>query len=111
MTAYVPEPGDIVWLDFTPQAGHEQAGRRSGLVVSRASFNDKTGFAWICAITNAIKGYPFEVQLPPSGQTSGVVLSDQCRSLDWLARNATFREKVPSATLALVLRNLHSILA
>ncbi len=81
VTPYAPQPADIVWLSFDPQAGHEQAGTRPALVVSRASFNTRTGFAWFCPTTNRSKGHPFEVALPPDVKTTGVILSDQCKSL------------------------------
>ncbi len=63
-STYIPRPGDLTWVSFTPQSGHEQSGRRPGLVISRHAFNSTTGFAWICPITNQKKGYPFEVELP-----------------------------------------------
>ena len=85
---YVPGRGDIVWLDFNPQAGHEQAGRRPALVLSPSSYNERTGLALFCPVTTAVKGYPFEVHLPQGGNITGVVLSDHIKSLDWRARNA-----------------------
>ena len=97
--AYVPEEGDIVWLDFTPPPGHEQEGRRPGLVVSPKKYN-KIGLALICPINSKQKGYPFEISLSSSdGFTSGVVLADQIRSLDWKARNASFKETAGSAVV------------
>ena len=85
---YVPGRGDIVWLNFNPQAGHEQAGRRPALVLSPRSYNDRTGQALLCPVTAAAKGYPFEVPLPQGGDITGVVLSDHIKSLDWRARDA-----------------------
>ncbi len=88
--AYVPDRGDVVWLDFTPQAGHEQAGRRPALVLSPASYNSKSGLMLCCPVTNQVKGYPFEVAVAPSaGKLTGVALADQVRCLDWRSRNAT----------------------
>ncbi len=87
MSSYVPRRGDLVWLSFSPQAGHEQAGRRPGLVVSPEKYNRRVGLALFCPITNQKKGYPFEVALD-SAKISGVVLSDQVRSLDWRERRA-----------------------
>lgn len=78
---YVPSRGDVVWLSFSPQAGHEQAGRRPALVVSPASYNRKVGLALLCPITSQVKGYPFEVSLPAGLEVSGVVLSDQIKVL------------------------------
>jgi mRNA interferase MazF len=85
---YVPERGDVVWLDFTPQAGHEQAGYRPALVLSPASYNGKTSLMLCCPITSRVKGYPFEVVLDPGAGLRGVVLSDQVKSLDWRVRKA-----------------------
>ncbi len=87
-TPYVPDRGDIVWLNFSPQAGHEQAGRRPALVLTPRSYNDRTDLALLCPVTTTIKGYPFEVPLPPGGDITGVVLSDHIKSLDWRAREA-----------------------
>ena len=87
-THYVPDRGDIVWLNFSPQAGHEQAGRRPALVLTPRSYNDRTDLALLCPVTTTAKGYPFEVSLPPGGDITGVVLSDHIKSLDWRARQA-----------------------
>lgn len=87
---YIPERGDIVWLDLNPQSGHEQAGRRPALVVSHAPYNKKVGLAIFCPITNQEKGFPFEVKLPGNIEAKGVVLSDQVKNLDWQKRNARF---------------------
>ena len=86
--SYVPERGDIVWLEFNPQAGHEQSGRRPALVVSPKSYNQKVGLALFCPITSRVKGYPFEVVLPDAYKVSGAILSDQVKSLDWQVRKA-----------------------
>ncbi len=83
---YVPERGDLVWLTFNPQAGHEQAERRPAVVLSPAAYNGKVGLALFCPITNQVKGYPFEVALPEGLPISGVILADQVKSLDWRAR-------------------------
>ena len=86
--AYVPDRGDIVWLQFDPQAGHEQAGRRPAFVVSPRTYNRKVGLALFCPITSRVKGYPFEVLLPKGGKARGAILSDQLKSLDWRVREA-----------------------
>jgi len=86
--SYVPDRGDIVWLQFTPQAGHEQAGRRPALVISPKAYNRKVGLALFCPITSHVKGYPFEVVLPAGLPASGAILSDQIKSLDWRVREA-----------------------
>lgn len=92
---YVPERGDAVWLDFNPQSGHEQAGRRPALVISPKAYNQKVGLALFCPITSQVKGYPFEVAIPKGSKLNGVVLSDQIKSLDWRARKAKLITKLP----------------
>ncbi|HEY5271049.1 MAG TPA: endoribonuclease MazF [Anaerolineales bacterium] len=93
--AYVPEGGDLVWLTFNPQAGHEQAGRRPAVVLSPAAYNGKVGLALFCPITSQVKGYPFEVALPDGLPISGVILADQVKSLDWRAREVEKIAKLP----------------
>ena len=85
---YVPERGDIVWLHFTPQAGHEQAGHRPALVISPRSYNRRVGLALFCPVSSQVKGYPFEVALPQGLKATGAILSDQVKSLDWRVRKA-----------------------
>lgn len=94
VTSYVPDCGDVIWLNFDPQAGHEQAGYRPALVLSPKAYNGKTGLCLAVPITNQDKGYPFELALPAACQTTGVALCDQVRSLDWKARNTVLKEKV-----------------
>ncbi len=103
---YVPQRGDVVWLNFTPQAGHEQAGRRPAVVVSPASYNSKSGLAFFCPVTNRIKGYPFEVSFPEDVPATGVVLVDQVKSLDWRTRRVEFLCTLPQATFIDVLQKL-----
>ena len=100
---YVPERGDIVWIHLDPQAGREQAGHRTCLVLSPAVYNGKTGLAVFCPITNQVKGFPFEVALPKGIQTTGVVLADHIKSLDWRERKARFRERIPAHVVQEVL--------
>jgi mRNA interferase MazF len=97
--AYVPERGDVVWLDFDPQAGSEQAGHRPALVISPRSYNRKVGLALMCPITSRVKGYPFEVELPTNLEATGVILCDQIKSLDWRARRARRLGGVPAAIM------------
>jgi mRNA interferase MazF len=95
---YVPKAGDVVWLEFSPQAGHEQAGHRPALVLSKRAYNEKTGLGIFCPITSKIKGYPFEVLLKGK-KISGAILSDQVKSLDWGARKIQFVEKSGESVL------------
>ncbi len=104
--SYCPKRGDIVWLTFTPHAGHEQAGHRPALILSPALYNKKVGLALVCPITTQVKGYPFEVSIPEGLEVRGVVLADQVKSLDWKVRRARFCCTVPAATIAEVLRKL-----
>ncbi len=96
---YVPDRGDVVWLEFSPQSGHEQAGHRPGLVISPRSYNSKTSLALVCPITNQSKGYPFEVALPTGLKASGVILADQVKSLDWKARKAKLICRAPAPVI------------
>ena len=107
--AYVPERGDAVWLDFTPQVGHEQAGRAPALVLSTATYNGRVGLAVVCPITSQTKGFPFEVALPAGLPIRGVVLSDQARSLDWRGRQATFIGRIPPGVLDEVVAKLAAL--
>ena len=95
---YVPDAGDVVWLEFDPQAGHEQAGHRPALVLSPARYNGRAGLMICCPMTTQIKGYPFEVGVDFDG-TRSVVLADQVKSLDWKARRARKKATVPSDVL------------
>jgi mRNA interferase MazF len=109
--SYVPDRGDIVWLAFDPQTGHEQAGRRPALVISPKAYNTKTNLAVFCPITSRIKGHPFEVNLPVDGRITGAVLSDQIKSLDWKIRDAKFVLKVSPEILALVVAKVRTLIA
>ncbi len=97
--AFVPRRGDLVWLDFAPQAGHEQAGRRPAVVLSPRAYNARVGLLLACPVTNQAKGYPFEVQLPAGLPVAGVVLADQMKSLDWKARRASLIASLPADTV------------
>ncbi len=89
---YVPDRGDLIWLDFDPQSGHEQKGKRPALVISPKEYNEKVGLGIFCPITSKEKGYPFEVKMN-NKKIQGVILSDQIKSLDWRKRNAQFISK------------------
>ena len=109
-TGYVPKRGDLIWLDFTPQAGHEQAGRRPAAVISNSRYNQKVGLLVACPITSQQKQYPFEVLLPEGLPISGVILADQARNLDWKSRRAAFIGRVGQDTLAEILGKLSVLL-
>ena len=98
-SARVPRRGDVVWLEFNPQAGSEQAGHRPALVISPESYNRKVGLALVCPITSRVKGYPFEVELPRGLEAEGVILCDQVKSLDWRVRHATSLGSVPDSVM------------
>lgn len=107
---YIPLQGDIVWIDFSPQAGREQAGRRPGIVISRSRYNSGVGLALVCPITRQVKGYPMEVKIPEGLAISGVVLSDQVKSLDWQVRQVEFICKAPSALTNEVILKLRTLM-
>ena len=100
MPAYHPGQGDIVMLDFNPQAGHEQAGRRPALVISNSSFHRHTGLAIFCPITNQVKDYPLHVRLDERTKTTGEILCEHVKSLDYNARRIDFIEKLPDDLLS-----------
>ncbi len=98
VTDYIPDRGDIFWVDFAPTKGHEQSGRRPAVVISRHVYNENSKLVLVCPITSKSKQYPYEVQLIGT-KIKGVILSDQVRSIDWKARKAEFAESVPSAII------------
>jgi mRNA interferase MazF len=108
MPRYVPEAGDIVWLNFTPQAGHEQAGHRPALVLSPPSYNDKTSLLICCPLTTQVKNYPFEVLI--AGTPQNVVLADQVKSLDWRGRKAVRKGAVSFEELADVRAKIRALI-
>lgn len=108
---HVPHRGDLVWLNFNPQAGHEQAGHRPALVLSPREYNERSSVALFCPITSTVKGYPFEVELPPGGPIGGVVLADQVRSLDWRARRLAFVAAAPRQVVTETLGKLNALLS
>lgn len=109
--AYVTDRGDAVWITLDPQAGHEQSGRRPAVVLSPAAYNGKVGLAIMCPITSHVKGYPFEVIIPPNLAVSGAILSDQVKSLDWRARNAELICRLPEETTTETLQKLGALLS
>ena len=106
--AYVPQAGDMVWLQFDPTLGHEQAGRRPAVVLSPADYNGKAGLVVCCPLTTKAKGYPFEV--PIAGEPASVVLADQVKSLDWRARLALCKGRLTPAELDQVRAKLRALI-
>ena len=109
-SGYVPARGDFVWLEFNPQSGHEQAGHRPALVLSPVEYNRLVGLALFCPATTQVKGYPFEVAIPPGLKIKGVVLSDQVKSLDWKARKARLIGRASPEFMAEVLAKAATLL-
>jgi mRNA interferase MazF len=105
---YVPDAGEIVWINFTPQAGHEQAGHRPALVLSPAAYNDKTSLMICCPLTTLIKNYPFEVFI--GGTPPNAVLSDHVKSLDWRSRDARLKGHVSPEQLVEVRAKIHALI-
>jgi mRNA interferase MazF len=107
---YVPDRGDVVWITLNPQTGHEQAGRRPAVVLSPSSYNGKVGLAVFCPITSQVKGYPFEVIIPPGLSVTGAVLADQVKNLDWRARRADLIDRLPAVVVNDVLVKVRTLL-
>ncbi|PIR01407.1 MAG: hypothetical protein COV66_01190 [Nitrospinae bacterium CG11_big_fil_rev_8_21_14_0_20_45_15] len=106
---YVPERGHIIWLDFNPQAGHEQAGHRPALVISQKIYNEKVGLVLVCPITSKVKNYPFAVNLPPK-EGGGCVLVDQIKSVDWRIRQTRHKSKATKKVMEEVLGKLGALI-
>ena len=109
-TNYIPRKGDLVWLNFSPQTGHEQAGRRPALCISPETYNGKVGLAIFCPITSAVKSYPFETLLPDDSPVKGAILTDQLKSMDWRSREAQFIASLSPSSLADVLAKIHTLI-
>jgi mRNA interferase MazF len=107
---YVPDTGHIIKVDMDPSAGHEQGGWRPALVLSPLSYNSKTNLAVVVPLTNQVKGYPFEVRLPSRMKTTGVILADQIRNLDWHGRRAKYVEAAPTEVLTAIHERLVALL-
>lgn len=107
---YLPKRGDFIWIDFDPQAGHEQRGNRPALVVSHDSFNQRMGFAFVCPISNTQRKNPFYVVIPEGEAVTGVIMTDQLRSLDFRARSASFKGECSELLLEDVLRRIKPII-
>lgn len=107
---YAPQEGDFVWVNFDPQAGHEQRGRRPAIVLSPRAYNSRAGLAVMCPITSRSKGYPFEVAIPDGSPIAGVVLADQVKSLDWTDRRAEFIGQATSELIGEIRAKLQPLL-
>lgn len=107
---YIPQRADTVWMDFSPQSGREQAGRRPALVISRLRYNRRAGLALVCPITSKVKGYRFEVPIPEGLPVSGVVLADHVKSLDWRSRRTEFACQMPAEVLVQVVEAIRELL-
>ncbi len=110
-TGYVPQRGDLIWMTFSPQAGHEQAGRRPAVVLSHGSYNGLVGLAVLCPVTSQAKGYGFEVALPEGLPVRGVILVDQLKSLDWRVRQAECIGALPIAAMDEMMAKLAALLS
>lgn len=106
---YVPDRGDLIWLDFDPRLGHEQRGIRPALVLSPRTYNGKVGLAVCCPVTSQAKGYPFEVAVPAGLPVQGVVLADHVKNLDWKARRARFACALPRESVDEAARKLSAL--
>ena len=107
---YIPQRGDIAWIDFGPPVGHEQAHRRPALILTPVEYNTVFGLAAVCPITSKAKGFRFEVRLPPVLETKGVILSHQFRSVAWRFRRIEFKERASQETLDEVLARIAALL-
>jgi mRNA interferase MazF len=107
---YVPVRGDVVWIDLSAQAGHEQTGHRPALVISPERYNRRVELSLICPITSRVKGFPFEVRIPEGRDVAGVVLADQIRSVDWRARDARLMDRLPDELVETVARKFTKLL-
>ena len=105
---YVPDAGDIVWISFDPQTGHEQAGHPPAVVLSPAAYNAKTSLMVCCPMTTQIKNYPFEVVI--TGPSPSAVLADQVKSLDWRKRKAKRKGTISVAELADVRAKIRALI-
>ena len=108
--SFIPERGDVVWINLDPQAGHEQAGVRPVLVLSPSAYNGRVGLMVCCPITTQSKGYPFEVLIKNNLKVSGIILADQVKSLDWKARGAKKKGRISEDELSETLNKLKAVI-
>lgn len=111
MVMEAPEKGDLVYLNFNPQSGHEQAGHRPAIILSPKSFNAVTHLAVVCPITRQIKGYPFEVKLPEGLKVEGAILTDHIKSVDWKSRNMKVVGKAPPSIVEVCIKRIHTFIS
>jgi len=109
-TTYIPKRGDLVWITLNPQAGREQAGRRPAVVLSPQAYNSKVGLAIFCPVTSQVKGYPFEVLIPPGLPVSGAILADQVKNLDWRSKKVDPIFPLPPPVVAEILGKLRTLI-
>ena len=110
MVDYIPARGDFIWLNFDPQSGHEQIGKRPALVVSHTEFNRRRGFILVCPVSNTKRKNPFYVSIPPGAAVTGVLMADQLRSLDYQSRSAELIATCPKELLMEVLGRIYPIM-
>lgn len=108
--AFIPARGNVIYIDFDLQSGHEQAGRRPALVLSTSTYNDTTGLALMCPITKRAKGYNFEVPVPPGYDVYGVILADQIKCLDWTTRDTAYVCSLPISVLKQVVARVTALI-
>jgi mRNA interferase MazF len=111
MAAYIPDRGDVIWINFDPQAGREQRGRRPAVVLSPRNYNKPSGLMLCCPVTSRAKGYPFEVILPDGAPVKGVVLVDQLRNMDWHSRQASLIGFLDGETVIEIMERLRPLVA
>jgi len=107
---YIPNRGDVAWMDFGPPLGHEQAGKRPAIILSHYNYNRLIGLLVCCPITSRLKEYPFEVEIPSGLNVHGAVLSDHIKSLDWRHRNLSFICQAPESLVLEVLAKVQSVI-
>lgn len=105
---YIPKQGDIIWLSFTPQSGHEQQGRRPAIVISNDFFNQKTGLAVVCPIISKYRGFPLHIKLNNCNKIKGFVMIEQFKSVDYFSREAEFIEKASNELINEILSHIYS---
>jgi mRNA interferase MazF len=107
---YIPDKGDVIWINFDPQAGREQGRLRPGLVLSPKNYNEIVGLLIGCPITSKIKEFPFEVRIPEGLEVKGIILADHIKSMDWKVRGSSFICKIPEEILEEVLLKIENII-